>query len=187
MSNNLLFINTTAEKLQLAVSKDGKIQKYIGSIDAKKHNADILPTIDMLLAKSNITIRDIAAIVVVTGPGSFTGIRIGVTTALALSRATGAKIIAVTSLEVVAKDSDCLTYLDCKHGNYYIMVRKNGIDQYVADNTAYLKAYKGKKIEVKSDTLKELIALGTRLYQQQKWTEDVRPFYLKSSSAERED
>ncbi len=186
MSNNILFINTSTEKLQLAVKCDSKIQKYVGGIDAKKHNADILPSIDSLLSKQNITIKDISAIVVVTGPGSFTGIRIGVTTAAAIATATGAKVVAVTALEVVAKDSDCLTYLDCKHGNYYVMTRENGVDQYLAADTAYLKAYKGKKIEVKKDTIKELISLGTKLVEQENWTTDLKPFYLKASSAERE-
>ncbi len=187
MSHNILFINTSTEKLQLAVAVSKKVKKYVGGAYAKKHNADILPIIDQLLTKQGITIRDITAIVVVVGPGSFTGIRIGVTTALAISRATGAKIVALTSLEVVAKRSTCLAYLDCKHGNYYFMDRVDGVDSYFAGTLDQLNAYRGKRYEVKRDTLRSLIALGTELVKQARFSQDVVPFYLKSSSAERTD
>ncbi len=187
MSNNILFINTSTEKLQLAVSKDGKVKKYVGGAYAKKHNADILPMIDSLLAKQGLTIREVTSIVVVVGPGSFTGIRIGVTTALAIRRATGANIVAVTSLEVVAKGTECLAYLDCKHGNYYILDRKQSGDSYIAGDTTTLSAYKGKKYAVKDDTLNKLIALGTELVARGAFADDVVPFYLKASSAERPD
>ncbi len=187
MPNNILFINTSTEKLQLAVTKDGKTKKHVGGAYSKKHNADILPIIDSLLSSLDLTVKDVTDVVVVVGPGSFTGIRIGVTTALAIRRATGANIVGLTSLEVVAKKDECLAYLDCKHGNYYFLKRSLDGDEYFAGNTTDLKNYKGKKYQVKVDTIKDLIALGTKKVEEKAYSDDVTPFYLKSSSAERQD
>ncbi len=63
----------------------------------------LAPGIDSLLAEVGWSVRQIDLIAVTQGPGSFTGLRIGVTTAKALAYAVGAKVIGVNTLEVVAR------------------------------------------------------------------------------------
>lgn len=61
------------------------------------------------------------------GPGSFTGIRIGVSAMTALAFATGAKRIAITAFELIAYNRrDCIAGVDAGHGNLYLAECKNG-------------------------------------------------------------
>lgn len=186
MLNRVLYLNTSSERLQVAVSNGSKLYKFVGKDDAKRHNATLMGVIEDLLEKAELKIADIEVIAVVTGPGSFTGIRIGVTTALAIRRALGIPIVALTALEAVADDKDCLVYLDCRHDNYYLMSRSNGVDNYFNGTSADIKAYKGKKIEVKPDTLKAFIKRADEKIAHEDFSDTVLPYYQKKSSAERE-
>ncbi len=186
MLNKVLYLNTSSERLQVAVKNGDRLYKFVGKDDAKRHNATLMGVIDDLLNDARLTMEEIQAIAVVTGPGSFTGIRIGVTTALAMRRALGVPVVALTALETVAVDGDCLVYLDCRHDNYYLMERKDSHDNYFNGTGADIKAYKGKKIEVKSDTLKSFIKRADEKIAREEFSEILLPYYQKKSSAERE-
>lgn len=186
MLSRVLYLNTSTERLQVAVKNGSKLYKFVGKDDAKRHNATLMSVIDDLMEKAGLKIGDIEAIAVVTGPGSFTGIRIGVATALAMRRALDIPIVALTALEVVAEDKDCLVYLDCRHDNYYLMSRADGADTYFNGTSADIRAYKGKKIEVKPDTLKALIKRADEIIEKEDFSDVVLPYYQKKSSAERE-
>ena len=100
---NILSIDCAGKVLTLALSAKGKVfAKDSGGEGSRKHNSLILPFADELLSRAGISVRDLDAIACVVGPGSFTGIRIGVSTAHALARATGAELIALNSLQVRA-------------------------------------------------------------------------------------
>lgn len=75
---------------------------------------DLLPNIDLLLTRSKISKIDIRAIAVSAGPGSFTGIRIGIATALGLGKALSIKIMTIPILDAIAllsPDSEFITTL----------------------------------------------------------------------------
>lgn len=183
---NVLFLNTTEKRLQIAVSKDKEVKRYVGSDEAKRHNAALLPVLDGLLNELNICVKDLTDIVCVSGPGSFTGIRAGASFANALKRSTGANLYAPTSLEIVG-EGDRVVALDCKHGNYYVLIEENSEIRYAEMTEAELRGVALPRYDVTDDTLSELIAYGTRLVSEGKASTDaVRPFYLKKSSAERE-
>lgn len=63
------------------------------------HSERLLPALEQLLLDANIEPQDLQAIAVVTGPGSFTGIRIGVATGKGLSYALGHPLVGITALE----------------------------------------------------------------------------------------
>jgi tRNA threonylcarbamoyl adenosine modification protein YeaZ len=63
---------------------------------------DLLPEIDILLKEASVTFDDIDLIAVSVGPGSFTGLRIGLSTAMGLSDATGIKTVGVSALASLA-------------------------------------------------------------------------------------
>jgi tRNA threonylcarbamoyladenosine biosynthesis protein TsaB len=67
--------------------------------------AQILPVIDRLTRAQNWSPRDIEQVLVSVGPGSFTGLRIGVTLAKTLALATGVKIVAVPTVRVLAENA----------------------------------------------------------------------------------
>jgi tRNA threonylcarbamoyladenosine biosynthesis protein TsaB len=70
--------------------------------EQERHRVDLMPTIDGLCTAHGVGPRQIAEVYLSIGPGSFTGLRIGVATAKMLAQALGAKIVAVPTVEVIA-------------------------------------------------------------------------------------
>lgn len=78
---------------------------------AKRHDDDLLPAINRIMAGASLVPHDLEAVGVSIGPGGFTGLRVAVSTAMMLAEALGVKIAAVPSALVVAESSG----LDCSH------------------------------------------------------------------------
>jgi tRNA threonylcarbamoyladenosine biosynthesis protein TsaB len=96
---------------------------------ARTYSANLLPEIAALLEKQKATLHDVEAIVVVNGPGSFTGIRVGVSTAKGLSEGAGIPLIAVSRLALLADASGLphvLAAVDAGRGEYYVGEYRNG-------------------------------------------------------------
>lgn len=77
------------------------------------HAERLMPAIQWLLTASRISIRDIDAFAVSIGPGSFTGLRIGLSTAKGLSYSTGKPLVPVPTLDAFARTLPFCTYLIC--------------------------------------------------------------------------
>jgi len=83
--NKILYINTSSnEKIVVALKTNGSEKKIESLIDKQKAQK-ILPTIDELLSKCNTKLEELTGIEVTTGPGSFTGLRVGIAVANSLS------------------------------------------------------------------------------------------------------
>lgn len=98
----LLAIDTSTNYLSLALMKDGKIIGKFHRRSDMRHSSLLVPMIDKLLKKSGSKIKDIDAFCISVGPGSFTGLRIGVTTVKGLSYCLKKPIVAVPTLDVIA-------------------------------------------------------------------------------------
>lgn len=72
------------------------------TIDARAHGERLAPSIQACLAEAGVTFADLAAVVAGTGPGPFTGLRVGLVTAAALGDATGLPTYGVCSLDAIA-------------------------------------------------------------------------------------
>lgn len=70
-----------------------------------RHAAEIIPIIDRLCRQQNWTPRDLEHLYVSAGPGSFTGLRIGITLAKTLAFATGLRIVAVPTVRVLVENA----------------------------------------------------------------------------------
>ncbi len=96
-----LAIDTSASGIELLLSIDGRqVLRY--EENGKRASESLLQMIDETLNSEGLTLNDIDFYAVVIGPGSFTGIRIGVNTIKTFSFVTGKPIIAITSLEKLA-------------------------------------------------------------------------------------
>ncbi len=96
---NLLAIETTGKTCSLCVSAMGEMVSEV-VFDHEMHLSErLIDDIDLLLISSNLTIQDIGCVAVGIGPGSYTGIRIGLMTAKTLSIALTIPIVGVSTFE----------------------------------------------------------------------------------------
>ena len=99
---NKLIINTVLPQVQIVLTKNEQI--YTTVLDAdKNHNEKLLGEIDMLLRKAELKMQDIDACLCFVGPGSFTGIRVGVATAKGFKDALGIKAYGINTLEYLSR------------------------------------------------------------------------------------
>ena len=99
---NILAIDTSNQVLGIAVLKDDQIVGEIVTNLAKNHSVRLMPAIDRLMKDIDMTPDQLDKIVVAKGPGSYTGVRIGLTTAKSLAWALSIPIVGISSLEVLA-------------------------------------------------------------------------------------
>ena len=98
----ILAIDTSTDYLSLAITEDGKtLGKFHKKAD-RRHSILLVPMIDRLLKKAKLKIKDINCFAVSVGPGSFTGLRIGVTVVKGLAYALKKPVVAVPTLDVIA-------------------------------------------------------------------------------------
>lgn len=118
-----LFIDTSLKDVSIALVKDNKLVSNIKNNVPNNHSVYVTKYIEDILKENNLKPNEIQEIVVVNGPGSFTGIRIGVTVAKIYAYLLGIKIKTITSLKARSLSCNCkycLSVIDAKHGNYYI-------------------------------------------------------------------
>jgi len=119
-----LFIDTSDKDVSIGIIKENKILAQRKESIPNKHSVYTTSYIQQVLDESKLKAENIDKIIVVTGPGSFTGVRIGVTIAKVYAYLLKKDIIGVSSLKVLALSaptSNCyLSIIDAKHNNYYI-------------------------------------------------------------------
>ena len=98
----LLCVDTTKQKAIIALNNDGKML-YREIPETKRHSEALLTELEQFLTDNRLTIKDITNLGCVTGPGSFTGIRIGMATVKAFSFALNLPIVSANCFEVIAE------------------------------------------------------------------------------------
>lgn len=98
----VLAVDTTASSGSVALLEDRRLVGEIAGESGTTHSARLLGAVDHLLRAEGLAIADIGAFAVAAGPGSFTGIRIGLSTVKALAFASGKPIVPVSSLRAAA-------------------------------------------------------------------------------------
>lgn len=100
---NILAIDTTSRFLCLGIYKQGRV--YESNLDlVNKHSKFLIPKLITLLKKAKISVRDIDYCAVGLGPGSFTGIRIGLSTAKGLAYGLKIPLVGIPTLDILAKN-----------------------------------------------------------------------------------
>lgn len=98
----ILGFDTTTTYLTIAVLDEEKVLARVHEESGLNHCSLLMPAIDKVLKKARLKLKDLNGIAVSIGPGSFTGLRIGVSTCKALSLATGISVVSVPTLDVIA-------------------------------------------------------------------------------------
>src|SRR5688572_32262035 len=97
----ILSLDTTTKTSSCAVVRDGIVVLEQPGDPAQPHGSRLPGDLMALLAASGLTIRDIDAFAVATGPGSFTGLRIGIATMQGLAFATGKPLAGVSAFDAL--------------------------------------------------------------------------------------
>ncbi|AFP84783.1 tRNA (adenosine(37)-N6)-threonylcarbamoyltransferase complex dimerization subunit type 1 TsaB [secondary endosymbiont of Ctenarytaina eucalypti] len=126
MSTRILAIDTATEACSAALMLDDAVFLERFAVTPRTHTQSILPMIDSLLAEAGITLDSLNALAFSRGPGSFTGMRIGIGIAQGLAMGVDLPIISVSTLAALAEGalrqtgaSKVLTAIDARMGEVY--------------------------------------------------------------------
>lgn len=125
----LLAIDTSNQPLSVAVAEDNKLLAEVTTCVTKNHSVTLMPTIKEVLKAAQLEIKDIDRVVVAQGPGSYTGLRIGVTTAKTLAFTIQKELVGVSSLAILANaypqtDALLVPLFDARRENVFAAVYK---------------------------------------------------------------
>ena len=102
MPPTLLAIDTATGPCSVAVWKDGRVAAYIENVKPTQQSASLMPMVEEALASAGISYAELDGVACTTGPGSFTGIRVGLASASGIAFAAGIAGMGFTTLEVLA-------------------------------------------------------------------------------------
>jgi tRNA threonylcarbamoyladenosine biosynthesis protein TsaB len=192
---NILGFETTDNTASVALLTDETIAETVLDC-SKKHSESVLPAAEELLRMQGLSINDIDLFAVDVGPGSFTGVRIGVCLANALGFANNKPIVAVNALEALAESINSsgepvCVLIDARNGNGYGAVYQ--------DNTCLISPCACEIQHFLSTIPRGCIMTGSacadsafpkassivRLAAKKEGRPQVSPLYLKLSQAER--
>ena len=98
----VLAVDTSGPVCGVAVLADGSIRSEQMALNRKTHSVNLMPMVDRALGMAGFTLEDMDRIAVVTGPGSFTGVRLGVSAVKGMAHGAGKPCVAVDALEAMA-------------------------------------------------------------------------------------
>src|SRR6187431_1856868 len=98
----ILHIETSTAVCSVALSRDRTLVAFLDLEEGMNHTAQLSPIISQLIQSASIKPTDLGAIAVSSGPGSYTGLRVGSSTAKAMAYSLGIPLIAVPTLITLA-------------------------------------------------------------------------------------
>ena len=117
MSNRILLIETSTSLCSVALAEDGRITAARESGEPRAHAALTAPFVQQVLAERGLHAADLDAVCVSAGPGSYTGLRVGVSTAKGVCFAAGVPLLSVGTLDILVAQAaaDGLLPTDCRY------------------------------------------------------------------------
>lgn len=117
------------------LSEQGLVSEYMANVKAT-HTERLLPLIDRALHEAGITLSQVEGLAVAVGPGSFTGLRIGLSTAKGLAVAGGKPLVGISTLEAMAWTLPFCAHpvcpiLDARKGEIYCALFRNEGDRLI--------------------------------------------------------
>jgi tRNA threonylcarbamoyladenosine biosynthesis protein TsaB len=161
----ILAIDTSTPVGSIAIVEGALLKaQHILNISAT-HNQRLLPGIDRILRDADWTVNDLDGLAVSLGPGSFTGLRIGLSVVKGLAWATGKPLAGVPTLDALAANVPLVPYpiypvLDARKGEIYTALYRIGDEQVPVRLTPYLAIKPEKLADLISE---ETLMLGDAL------------------------
>ena len=166
----ILAVDTTAKPVSCALVRDGRILGSYYSNSGLTHSQTLMPMIDSLLTVSNISISQLDAVAVNAGPGSFTGVRIGVSAVKGIAFTNNTPCVSVSTLESMAENvavgEDVLIcgVMDARCSQVYtaLFEKKDGCVLRITDDSAMTIDELGEQLK-QSGKLVVLVGDGSEL------------------------
>ena len=133
---NILAINTSSTSGSIALYTRGAIV-HLSYLDIKKtHSERLMPQINLALEQNNLSAKELDLICIANGPGSFTGIRIGLATAKGFSFANKIPILPIDNLKLLATNlwgskRAILTFIDAKMSEVYAALYDENLNEII--------------------------------------------------------
>lgn len=209
----ILCIDTSSKLCGVGIFENEKLIDKIELNNGLTHSETLMPILKQILEKNSLVLKDFDLIAVDIGPGSFTGIRIGVATAKAFFDSLTIPCVGIDSLEILAyqikEPSIICSAIDCKNDNCYFALYELRNNEYVILEAPSAKTkqevtdlldskYSNKEIKFVGDAFSSkslfnhLSVENLNLAALKKFTrnnfhgEEILPLYLKKSQAERQ-
>ena len=182
----ILYIDTTTPDLVVAVVEDDKITDVTQRAVGVHHSEMLCLKVEEALAKANVTFGELSAYACAIGPGSFTGIRIGVSTVKGYCTAVEFPQIAVNCLEAIACSDHCKllgsAVIDAGNGYYYA----NYLDGTAPCLISYEdeRALHAGRAESAVDYFDGAIKIVRNRFKSGMFDEALTPLYIRRSQAE---
>ena len=138
----ILSVDTSSKICAVSILEDENIIKENSLNNGLTHSENFMPLMEKTLKEANLTLDDIDLITCVVGPGSFTGIRIGIASIKAIAQIKYIPVVSVTSLESLSYnvDENCeiiCSLIDARNNQVYAGIfdmHKNLVEDYIADD-----------------------------------------------------
>ncbi|MDH5100220.1 tRNA (adenosine(37)-N6)-threonylcarbamoyltransferase complex dimerization subunit type 1 TsaB [Lactobacillus kefiranofaciens] len=176
----ILSVSTATNHLSVALNDGQQVIVEKNEQDERNHSEHLDPLIDEILKDNNLTLKDIDRFAVAIGPGSYTGLRIGITTVKMFASILSKEVVGISTLQALAKgvkeEALVITGLDARNNNYFaagylsrdvqqnvipdghynIDVLIKAIQEYVAKNEVKKIVFVGSGLKKQDEKIKSL-------------------------------
>ena len=196
-----LLIDTSSKNLTVVVRNGEKIETYFDPKCGVNHSVMLMPAVEETAKKAGLDLKDADFFACTVGAGSFTGIRIGISTVKALCFAYKKPCVSITTFDAIAYNSQCqkvMAVIDAKHDCYYVCGYDNKVvtvaPSFIDKETllSYQKEYELLSFENLDGVQSTIVSIkdGLILAGESKATEKtfdlegLSPLYVRKSQAE---
>jgi len=129
--------SVAVERARAGAGEEGPERRFRALADARAHASDLMPAVDELVRELGARPADVESVLVGTGPGSFTGLRAGMATAMGIARGADARLLGVPSIEAMLWRSlepggEAAVLLDARSRELYFAHYRRTEDELVA-------------------------------------------------------
>ena len=170
----ILSIDTASDICGVSILEDNNLICNLDNNTGRTHSENLMPMINSAFSNTNLSLNNIDLIVCDKGPGSFTGIRIGVATVKAFNDSLNIPCIGISSLESLAynikhdiQENDFIcSIIDCKNDNCYYAVyqlKNNKIIEIIEPKADTIEIFKTMSFDFKNRSI-TFVGDGSLIY-----------------------
>lgn len=122
-----LVMDTSNQYLAIGLYQDNKCLEAFQEKGSRRQSENAIPALKQILDKHHIVLKDIDEMIITSGPGSYTGVRVAMTIAKTLAAVSSIKIKTVSSLAAYAGMKQAISVIDARGHKVYVGVYENGL------------------------------------------------------------